>query len=473
MQNVKSLSLAIACLLLTLPHFNCGGSSANPLEPQSSASDETPAPSAVATPLDSTIQFRIVQESTEDNSHPDPGRSLETTTELDDTVLEGNQLLFLNNLSLPNPDSPFANIRKELFLVWPDQLSGSTIRNATYTHRALDHDLKRIPSSGVGPFPAWHDSKNNRWYIPLSEIFKKSETYTTDAVELGHIQEIHLDFVPQLGANQSFEIRFHILPPLPNLKLQTVTLAPVPPPPTLVPEFVSQGWIIQSEAITNPAPKVLHLWVKAGAAPGDLKMRTYLDATLHAGADQAKISSVRQFNFTNRVSTGDATLQSVKAIHQDGTQQLLSFKAGEWLLLPLHPNETLRLDWIAGPAPGTPIFNLPAPDHETYTYRIIDSERQNSIDPQCRFHTFTKEKTVHYQYNWGYVGGELVGTWQRQIRIAHDFTQREFAVGVPGQEGSGLAFHSQEVRNESISTHVKHGELHPLSWPHPQQGIFR
>jgi hypothetical protein len=472
MSKNQWIHMALTFSLLGGLLANCGGQAQK--FPLTTPPPSPPSPSLnlVSTPLDDTLQFRVVEASDSDPTQPDPQRNLDTTTELDDSVLEGNTLVFLNNLHLPDPTTSSSSVsnpkkepKKQLFLVWPDQLFGSTIRTATYTHQALTPTFKRIPNAGSGPTQAWHDVKNNRWHIPLSELFNKGGSYTSNSVELAHIQSLHLDLVPQLGPNQSFEIQFHILPPLPTLTLQAVTLNPPSVAATLATTFTTQGSEIHQERITNPTQRTLKLWIKAWSNAGKLKIVNYLN--IHHDMPtyfmQADPNFSAFLDSHQRVSEGQARIQSLLATHEDGTPESFSLNPGQWISVALRPSEKLNLSWRAGPTPSTPICKIPPTQSHSYV--------RNSP-----LHILPIILTI--QMSWDIVSTKIVGDWEREIRVSHDFIPPEFATGVLP---SGLAstrisssdLDSSEVQIGTVTSQLQSGTDLPKAIPFSCAGTFQ
>lgn len=437
-------------------------------------SSSTPASSAVlSNGLVDSLAFRIVEESPNDPSVPDPQRDLDTLTELDEALLSGEQLLFLNNFHLPQKTQP-----KELFLVWPDELLGSPIQNATYSHRAF-LNAKPVGGSGSGPTPAWHDSAHQRWYIPLSSLFNNG-TYTADAVELSHLQEVHLDLVPQKGANQTFDLQFHILPPLPSISLKPVQfLGPQSSPATTSSTFLKTGWEVQREVLTNPTPKTLTLWIQAGSTLGKMKITTHLNQSHNLPSFFSFFNPTFQPSLQEEGSEGDAQIHSLLVIHQDGTQESHALNTGQWFPVSLYPSEDLTLSWLAGPTPSTPLCTVPG---STNAFFIRKPTPPPMGLPQGPFMGNPIQEQpwplVPYQLSWNLASVALAGDWQREIRIAHPFVQQEFAVGVLPNGMASTRILNSELDSESIdsgkiTSSVQTGS--PLSNPSPHvcQGAFQ
>ena len=199
------LSALISTLTMSSSLQGCGGGSHGPTGSPTSAALLAPhkpvlGPPTPATPLSTIsptpaiapkLKVRMVFSSPTDSKIPDPDRDLDFESDFDAATNDGNSIVFHQRFFLPDPSSPFPERRKELFLVWSDQLDGAAIQSATYSHHMLDAQGQWL--SGAAPTPVWHDADHSRWFIPISDLFNPSRTsYPMMNINLSDTQVITL-----------------------------------------------------------------------------------------------------------------------------------------------------------------------------------------------------------------------------------------------------------------------------------------
>ncbi|MBI2711341.1 MAG: hypothetical protein HYX41_00565 [Bdellovibrio sp.] len=479
--NLVRFYAVLALLAFVTVFSGCGGHAKNNPSPVSPSRNTASVYSQGEAP---EITFRIVPQSARNPLLPDETRDLTQILVMDEQIYEGDQYQLLNSIPTSLPGGQ-GGAQKQLFLVWPDSLQGSSIRSVTYSHQAFDENQKPIPTSTrSAPAAAWHDVQNQRWYIPFSSVFGVLP-YGWDEIENSHTQTLHLDMIPASGGNRSFTLTFRVLPPIPSLGLRVAGPSPAPNCVIATAIFATEDTIAFTSHLDNPTNRSLRLWVQTQPGASPLKMRYAIglkpdrpvSSPSMADLVSQEVSSHQYFSET------PAEIRKLRITRRTAVQEF-PIGAGGWNTVDLGPKETITMAWMFGPTPSAPRCKLPNPISKVASESIIVQKEvkfnpaQNGpfVPPVSHKPEIRREIKTPFQLDWSIVGAEIVGSWSKTVLVADVFTPQEYATGflpdgTPSARVKSTELHSSEVFSGVENPWIFQGPV-TYNKPFACQGVF-
>jgi hypothetical protein len=233
------------------------------------------------------------------------------------------------------------------------------------------------------------------------------------------------------------------------------------------------GWVVYEEQITNPTSRPFKIWVSLQSLPGSLKLISYLSEprfhTIYGFPEPIF------FPFYHH-SVADLEVGELVVTHQDKKVDLLSLQPGSWDEITLEPNETMLLQWKAQPSSYVNPCSLPPTLHQTFTWKVnIESDPIGFFgEIKVLYPERSQLRSKAYTITWSFGGGEIKGTWDREIRLTHPFVSKADATrSTSVNEGVSPPPEFMVLFHGTIATQIGMGIIPGASESFTCQGMFR
>ncbi|MEO5969448.1 MAG: hypothetical protein ABIQ95_05940, partial [Bdellovibrionia bacterium] len=181
-----------------------------------------------------------------------PASDLENETPENVTRTESDTI-FHTKFFLPRQETEESRAqtqKKHQFFAWPEKFGTSMIQLASYSHRVLRNGEWL---GNFRPKRVWHDNIHFRWFIPFFDIFQDSDFYSEDGAHLDDLQLVTVDLLLDSGLRFTYQIKFQVVGPVPELSLKPLDSPPLPDPLLLGDQVSTLGWVIKREELLNPS----------------------------------------------------------------------------------------------------------------------------------------------------------------------------------------------------------------------------
>jgi hypothetical protein len=429
---------------------------------------------------------------------PNPCAIVEDSSDLENELCESvtrtkSETRFHTKFYLPNLERVRIQTRAQArhqFIVWPEEFDGFSIQSAFYSHRVL-RDGKWL--GNFRPKKVWHDDIHSRWFIPIFDIFQDSDFYSEDDARLDDLQVVTLDLVLDSGMRFSYQVKFQVVGPLPELEIQSSESPLLSDSRDLGNHLASVGWIIKREALVNPSPQSLYLWLRSPQVGEDvLTLTTYLDFSYFVEQPHSAPLGPEIQSWASRANLKVDELRIVRQSNSDsGGTEILTLEPGEWQGVAVGPGETLILEWVARTESGVRDCKLPDPQNLSLFWTSLPSlatpvpspaisgigswsGKQNFLNVM-RLASQGAEKSqeaptlpVTFHQNgvneWSIRGAGISGRWSRELRISYPFLSKNDAT----DDSFG-----KTIARGFIETHSTVGQTVSNPPLYSCQGVFR
>ena len=293
-----------------------------------------------------SLNLRIVRAGEGDPDLPNPAADLQAERVTDKVIVSGDQLVFEDNIYLPDAKNP-----KALFLVWSENWRDARIQSASVEHR-LESE-RNEPVGAPERRSALYDQATRRWYLPFS-VFFSSDSEGADPARQ-HL--LIFDFQMSDGTRRLVPVRLRVIGAVPRLHLEEqdagVGIATTP----------SEGIVVRRSLVANPAHRPLKLWLKA-VSPEPLRLKTYLGhITFRQEPSFAPLLAPHlAMPVANPVSwykTQAALEVTELRVIRAGAKEMLRVDATAPAQLELGADEKVELQWVARGVAGQAHCVLP------------------------------------------------------------------------------------------------------------------
>jgi hypothetical protein len=461
----------------------CGGSTSESISPLSQS--EIPQPTEYhSTAADLGLRIVLEDASGKNPNIPDSSAALSVKTNLDIYTTNQDEIKIDTKLFLPDLKSLNPIKKRGVFLVWPEELLGSPIASANYSHRVKQTSGKEYGSSR--PYPVHHDSQNHRWYISVQELFEHNPLYAADDANLDDSQIITLDLILADSSHKIIKIIFQVSGPMADTSLNSIPLVSPSGTDDLIRKTSESGFIIYEETIKNPTSRPFQIWLSHSSHSGALKLKSYLQEPQYSShANTAPTGP----NYAYYESIADLEVGELVAIHESLKVESFELQHDSWESITLEPFETLTLQWRAIASTSAVSCQLPLTRQAAFSWVYVRPPTPPTrtlfnfgphgggiwIDVPAPAETivpqyFSETRTI----DWSFVRGELVGSWNREIRLAHPFISKTDATrSLPSTGASAPPLEFKVLDQSTISTDIVMGSLPGSHTPYSCQGVFR
>ena len=354
----------------------------------------------------------------------EPGQAAEIARALDlDLTAHSDEIQIHTKLGLRDLEATEADSKRDLFFTWPDQFRGKQIVSARYTHRV--QETSRGAIFGLNTHQARPDREARRMLIPFSEIFENLPDYPEVSADPDHHHFLELEMTLQGGELARVLIFFQATGPLPRIGVESLPLRQLGAREKAQ-SAAGPGLELTRESLVNPVNRPLRIWLKASTQPISLWH------SIHEPVYRVDQNRGAYVETALRGSQGQLQVREVGVLRSSGEVQTVRLDHAGVGLLELGPRERVELTWKAMATVGTRFCFLPERSIRDWTW----------TSPAALSHPFLggggmPSISVHRRIElvWEMVAAELEGQWTREIRVAHPFTLREYAVGDVPQGG--------------------------------------
>jgi hypothetical protein len=370
---------------------------------------------------------------------------------MDRVMIQGGQIVFLDNLMLPNPGpGKDAAIDPPLFLVWTDKVEGLRIIGAQAEHRIEDE--KSIRTGAVERLLAMFQAESGRWYIPLSTLIPYTEVTSNPSYQ--HV--VTLDLSLSDGSRHLVEVRLRAVRARVTVEVihrnSSQGLAASfygKGDASLVRAIPEQGWPVATTELKNPNDYPLKVWLRA-PNPGVFSFETALT--------RSRTETNRRGSYTS--STTEKVFASFRLSRVQITglpphlPETVNLDTSKWSSVMIAPNEKIQIAWLALPVPDANRCAAPS-EVKTNVLKTIPLACVGVFSNYCHPDQLFNHDITD---SWSYAGAQIKGEWQGEMRVSNAWE----AMGEVMDKNSPLIVVSEfgSSVQDQIGSHASGGALY-------------